>query len=172
MRIITKIQNVKSAINSKGLKDHSRRHSQLKKLISKNISISQMIENSRYKIAYSSFCPAPGFLSTKNTPRYQKLADKMIKMENDHLISEKIKNWKKSIFNPLKDKHGTSPSKHKQIKPFKNKTYNDSMSHDSFKNLEEGDHEKEKDVKVSEASIHSQNIKIEENNDQSKFQKE
>ena len=84
MRIISKIQNVKSAINSMNLKDHNRKHSRLKRLISKNISISQMIENSRYKIAYSSYWPAPGFLSTKNTPRYQKLADSMMKMENEH----------------------------------------------------------------------------------------
>lgn len=171
MRIITKIQNVKSAINSMHLKDHSRRHSRLKKLISKNISISQMIENSRYKIAYSSFCPTPGFLSTKNTPRYQKLADKMIKMENEHLISEKIKNWKKSILNPLKEKHGFSPSRHKHNKQ-KNKTHYGSMSHDSFKNWEERDEEQEKGVKVSEASIHSQNIKVEENNEESQFQKQ
>ena len=171
MRIITKIQNVKSAINSMNLKDHSRKHNKLKKLISKNISISQMIENSRYKIAYSSYCPAPGFLSTKNTPRYKKLADSMMKMENEHLISEKIKNWKKSILNPLKDKNG-SPSKHKPLKPIQHKTHKSSMSQDSIKSPAERGEEKEKNVKVSETSIHSHNIKVEENDEDSQFQKE
>lgn len=55
MRMISKIQNVKSVIDTMNIKQHQRQQDKLRKLIQKNTSISQMIENSRYKIAYSSF---------------------------------------------------------------------------------------------------------------------
>lgn len=116
MRIISKIQNVKSAINSLNLRDHMRRHNKLKKLIGKNTSISQMIENSRYKIAYSSYCPTPGFLSTKNTPRFKRIADQMLKEEGEHMIAEKMKNWKRSVFHPAHRRAGSVP-KYKDLQP-------------------------------------------------------
>ncbi|CAI2365092.1 unnamed protein product [Moneuplotes crassus] len=97
MKLVNKIQNVKSAINTMNLKQHARNQRKLKKLLNKNTSVSQMIENSRYKIAYSSFCPTPGFLSTKNTPRYQKVANQMLENENTSLIGEKMKNWKTNV---------------------------------------------------------------------------
>ena len=55
MRMISKIQNAKSALNNLSLKQHQKEQNKLKKLIKKNTSVSQMIENSRYKIAYSSY---------------------------------------------------------------------------------------------------------------------
>lgn len=55
MRMISKIQNARSAINNISMKQHQQQHNKLKKLIKKNTSVSQMIENSRYKIAYSSY---------------------------------------------------------------------------------------------------------------------
>ena len=108
MRIISKIQNVKSDINSMNLRNHIQKQNKLKKLITKNSSISQMIENSRYKIAYSSFCPTPGFLSTKNTPRFKKIADQMLQEENKNIYT-KIKNWNVSVF---KSKNKPSITKH------------------------------------------------------------
>lgn len=55
MKIIQKIQNVKSNINFTDLRHHARQQDKFKKLISRGPSISQMIENSRYKIAFSSY---------------------------------------------------------------------------------------------------------------------
>jgi hypothetical protein len=78
-----------------------------------------MIENSRYKIAYSSLCPAPGFLSSKNTPRYKKIADEMLRQEKQHIITERIKNWRSNRFrkkhkrmNSMPKGYDTHRSKH------------------------------------------------------------
>lgn len=106
-KLISKLKNTKSAIDSMKLREHVQKQRRFKKILSQHISVSQMIENSRqeemsylyrYKIAYSSNGPPEGFLSSKNTPRFKRIADQMIKQESEHMISERIKNWKTTMF--------------------------------------------------------------------------
>jgi hypothetical protein len=100
-KFIAKLQSTKSAINSMNLREHVQRQRKLRKMLSRHTPVSQMIENSRYKacitmyrykIAYSSNGPSPGFLSSKNTPRFKRIGDQMLKHENERMISQRMKN--------------------------------------------------------------------------------
>lgn len=104
-------------------------------MIGKQTSISQMIENSRHRIILKNLCspngecqesgripsiprltsnkfyPTPGVFSHKHTPRYNKIIDQLSHQE-DHDITDRIKNWKHNVFDQLSKKRAVSVPKY------------------------------------------------------------
>ena len=101
----------------------------------------------RYQIPYSYYVPTPGFLSNKNTPKYQRLSGKGLKKTSKSIVSEKNLNNKiqKNIYKP----QGVT-----SLGVIKNAVIDQKENQNSF-NVIEKPFEKNIDIQVSDMKNHT-----------------